>query len=39
LKHLAFIVEKTEKANIVAEIAKRPARTLLFVKTKYGAEN
>lgn len=38
LKHLAFIVEKTEKANIVAEIAKRPARTLLFVKTKYGAE-
>jgi superfamily II DNA/RNA helicase len=38
MEHLAFIVEKTEKANIIAEIAKRPSRTLLFVKTKYGAE-
>ncbi|MGA0108072.1 MAG: DEAD/DEAH box helicase [Candidatus Nanopelagicales bacterium] len=38
MKHMAFVVEKTEKNKIVAEIAKRPARTLLFVRTKYGAE-
>lgn len=38
MKHLAFVVEKTDKNKIIAEIAKRPARTLLFVRTKFGAE-
>lgn len=38
LKHLAFIVDKNDKFSVVAEIAKRPARTLFFVRTKFGAE-
>ena len=38
MKHMAFVVEKAEKNKIIAEIAKRPARTLLFVRTKFGAE-
>lgn len=38
MKHMAFVVEKTEKNKIIAEITKRPARTLLFVRTKFGAE-
>lgn len=38
LEHLAFVVDKNDKNSVVAEIAQRPARTLLFVRTKFGAE-
>jgi superfamily II DNA/RNA helicase len=38
LEHMAFVVDKHEKNSVVAEIAQRPARTLLFVRTKFGAE-
>ena len=38
LEHLAFVVDKNDKNSVIAEIAQRPARTLLFVRTKFGAE-
>jgi superfamily II DNA/RNA helicase len=36
--HHAFTVRAEHKLDVVAEIAARPARTLLFVRTKHGAE-
>jgi superfamily II DNA/RNA helicase len=38
MDHRAFTVPGAEKLAVAAEIARRPARTLLFVRTKHGAE-
>jgi superfamily II DNA/RNA helicase len=38
MDHLAFTVRAEDKPVVAAEIAARPARTLLFVRTKHGAD-
>ena len=38
MEHKALIVRNEQKVNVLAEIAARPARTLLFVRTKHGAD-
>ena len=38
MEHQALVVRNEEKVNVLAEIAARPARTLLFVRTKHGAD-
>jgi superfamily II DNA/RNA helicase len=38
MEHHAFTVRSDDKLDVVAELAGRPARTLLFVRTKHGAE-
>jgi superfamily II DNA/RNA helicase len=38
MDHLAFTVRPEDKLAVAAEIATRPARTLLFVRTKHGAD-
>jgi len=38
MEHHAFTVRSEHKLDVIAEIAARPARTLLFVRTKHGAE-
>jgi superfamily II DNA/RNA helicase len=38
MDHHLFVVTNEEKANVVAEIANREGRTLLFVRTKHGAD-
>ena len=38
MDHLAFTVHAEDKPVVAAEIAARPGRTLLFVRTKHGAD-
>ena len=38
MDHRAFTVEREHKVAVAAEIAARPGRTLLFVRTKHGAD-
>jgi superfamily II DNA/RNA helicase len=38
MEHRALVVGRDDKLAVVAEIAARPARTLLFVRTKHGAD-
>ena len=38
MDHLVFTVEAEEKVAVTAEIAGRPARTLIFVATRHGAD-
>jgi superfamily II DNA/RNA helicase len=36
--HRVFLLRHEDKVAVVTEVAARPARTLIFVRTKYGAE-
>ena len=38
MDHLVFAVQRDAKVDIATEIAARPARTLIFVRTKHGAD-
>ena len=38
MEHRALVVRNEQKVDGLAEIAARPARTLLFVRTKHGAD-
>ena len=38
MDHLAFTVRPEDKVAVTTEIAGRPARTLVFVRTKHGAD-
>ena len=38
MEHRALVVRHEDKVDVLAEIAARPARTLLFVRTKHGAD-
>jgi superfamily II DNA/RNA helicase len=38
MDHQAFTVDREHKVAVAAEIAARPGRTLLFVRTKHGAD-
>ncbi|MEP6462522.1 MAG: DEAD/DEAH box helicase [Frankiaceae bacterium] len=38
MDHRAFTVRSEEKVAVAAEIAGRPGRTLIFVRTKHGAD-
>ncbi|HSF26187.1 MAG TPA: DEAD/DEAH box helicase [Actinomycetes bacterium] len=38
IDHRAYIVSATDKVAVLAAIASRPARTLMFVRTKHGAD-
>jgi superfamily II DNA/RNA helicase len=38
MEHRALVVRNEQKIDVLAEIAARPARTLLFVRTKHGAD-
>jgi superfamily II DNA/RNA helicase len=38
MEHRALVVRSEHKVDVLAEIAARPARTLLFVRTKHGAD-
>jgi len=38
MEHRALVVRAEHKVDVLAEIAGRPARTLLFVRTKHGAD-
>jgi superfamily II DNA/RNA helicase len=38
MEHRALVVSHQHKVDVLAEIAGRPARTLLFVRTKHGAD-
>ena len=38
MEHRALVVSHEHKVDVLAEIAGRPARTLLFVRTKHGAD-
>jgi len=38
MEHRALVVRNEHKVDVLAEIATRPARTLLFVRTKHGAD-
>jgi superfamily II DNA/RNA helicase len=38
MEHRAIVVRHEDKVDVLAEIAARPARTLLFVRTKHGAD-
>jgi superfamily II DNA/RNA helicase len=38
MDHLAFTVRAEDKVTVTAEIAARPGRTLVFVRTKHGAD-
>ncbi|MCU1595829.1 MAG: box helicase protein, partial [Frankiales bacterium] len=38
MDHLVFAVQRDAKVLIATEMAKRPARTLFFVRTKHGAD-
>ena len=38
MEHRALVVRHEQKVDVLAEIATRPARTLLFVRTKHGAD-
>jgi superfamily II DNA/RNA helicase len=38
MEHRVFVLRAEDKVAIATEIARRPARTLFFVRTKYGAD-
>ena len=38
MDHHVFLLEGSDKQAIAAEIGRRPARTLIFVRTKHGAD-
>jgi superfamily II DNA/RNA helicase len=38
MEHRALVVRNEHRVDVLAEIAARPARTLLFVRTKHGAD-
>jgi superfamily II DNA/RNA helicase len=38
MEHRALVVRSEHKVDVLAEIAARPARSLLFVRTKHGAD-
>jgi superfamily II DNA/RNA helicase len=38
MEHRVFVLRAEDKVAVAAEIASRPARTLFFVRTKYGAD-
>jgi superfamily II DNA/RNA helicase len=38
MDHLVFAVSREGKVAVASEIASRPARTLIFVRTKHGAD-
>ena len=38
MEHRALVVRQEHKVDVLAEIAARPARSLLFVRTKHGAD-
>jgi len=38
MDHLAFTLRHEDKVQVTAEITARPARTLVFVRTKHGAD-
>ena len=38
MDHLVFTVRADDKVAVVTEVASRPARTLIFVRTKHGAD-
>jgi superfamily II DNA/RNA helicase len=38
MDHQVFLLDQGDKVNVVTEIAKRPGRTLIFVRTKHGAD-
>jgi superfamily II DNA/RNA helicase len=38
MTHRVFVVHRDDKIQIAAEVAARPARTLIFVRTKHGAD-
>jgi superfamily II DNA/RNA helicase len=38
MDHLAFSVRHEDKVPVLSQIAARPARTLVFVRTKHGAD-
>jgi superfamily II DNA/RNA helicase len=38
VEHHVFTVQNSDKVALATEIASRPARTLLFVRTKHGAD-
>jgi superfamily II DNA/RNA helicase len=38
MEHISFTVNRDSKVPIAAEIVARPGRTLLFVRTKHGAD-
>lgn len=38
MEHRAFTVDRSEKPAVLAAIAARPGRTLMFVRTKHGSD-
>ncbi len=38
IDHRVFVLPATDKVAVAAEIGSRPARTLMFVRTKHGAD-
>jgi superfamily II DNA/RNA helicase len=38
MEHVSFTVRPAEKVDVATELARRPGRTLVFVRTKFGAE-
>jgi superfamily II DNA/RNA helicase len=38
MEHKVFLIDATDKVTVAAEIANRPGRTLVFVRTKHGAD-
>ena len=38
MEHRVFVLDHTDKVAVAAEIAVRPGRTLVFVRTKHGAD-
>jgi superfamily II DNA/RNA helicase len=38
MEHKVFLIDPTHKVAVAAEIAARPGRTLVFVRTKHGAD-
>jgi len=38
MDHQVFVLDLADKVTVAAEIAARPGRTLVFVRTKYGAD-
>jgi len=38
MDHQVLLIDNTDKVAIAAEIARRPGRTLVFVRTKHGAD-
>src|SRR5213079_846950 len=38
MDHHTFVLRSEDKVAVAAEIAARPARTLIFVRTKHGAD-